>query len=334
MTPSRLCAAAMGTLETSRGFLHMATGLMLHLTTQGPPSRRGRKTIQLWCFHARSESTSKSLPRERKGCLWCRDHHHRPRRIISLQLKLCGSSRPSQRTNEDPDPKRASPEPRCAPAPHPRDTAGGHPRLRHRKRRRLSGREASAAAGRAVVGAKTGKAERPSEPRGGSRASAAATACWGSSGLGILSPCLRRDHGASAGTRAAPCGRSTHLLGWPGRYATGCHRRPLFAERLLRMLFKGAAVTPAHWLRPASAAAEPGGCQCACRARPAPDRAPDPAPRARHASGPAPLQAPPRLRPGPAPAACPPSLLSALLWGWQLAGGRRADTGRQPGERN
>lgn len=43
-------------------------------------------------------------------------------------------------------------------------------------------------AGRAVAGAKAGKAEHPSERRGGSRASAAAAACWGSGGLGTLSP--------------------------------------------------------------------------------------------------------------------------------------------------
>lgn len=120
--------------------------------------------------------------------------------------------------------------------------------------------------------------------------------------------------GAAAGTHAAPGGGSTHLLGWPGRYAAGCHRRPLAAPRLLRMLFKGAAVTSARWLR-TSLCRRGGGAADAARAAPAPPLAPPLRPR------------PAALPPRPRPPARPLSHVGARVSRRQPACGRREGAG-------
>lgn len=135
-------------LETPPGFLHMATGLMLHLTLlqalhagatikprqDASPAPMRPSAVRA---HLKIPATgAEGMPvAERQPSLASRDHL-----LTSEALDPPHGDGPRRRTNKGPDPRRASPGPRRAPAPRPRrprEAAGGHPRLRHRKRRRL-----------------------------------------------------------------------------------------------------------------------------------------------------------------------------------------------------
>lgn len=126
MTPSRLCAAAMDTpLETPRGLLQMTTGLMLHLTLL--QTLHTRATIKPRQDSSPAPMLPSAVPAnlktsatgaegmpvaERQPSLVSWDHPP-----ASEALGPPRRDSPRHRTNKGPDPRRASPGPRQAPAP-------------------------------------------------------------------------------------------------------------------------------------------------------------------------------------------------------------------------
>lgn len=145
---------------------------------------------------------------------------------VKLRVRLPGRAGPCRHTNERPVPRRASPGPRRAPAPLPRSPGipgsgtGSRPKASATAERGAEGRGRKS---RTAPGAEG----RLTRLRGGRRLP-------GLGRRGSLSPRASTETtGAAAGKDAAPRGKSTHLLGWPGRYAASCHHSPLPVQRRL-----------------------------------------------------------------------------------------------------